>query len=1087
MKCPRRAQTLGLVFLVAGAVGLAPARSLAQSPANGCYPLPAGAIAWWPGNGNYEDVVGQNNGVLSSSGANSPSGTSFTAGLVGPCFHFTNSSIVNFTTSLPQGFGTNDFTVEFWARFDGTNTLLPEAFLGDGQWSLQWDGASLGFSTAPNSSLVAPVLFNPVFGQWIHLAWERSGDTYTIYTNAVAAGSQTTTNTVVFAPSTVFAIGGPYNSSPIRQFFGDMDEVTTYSRALGQSELAGIVAAGSAGKCFPAFPSVAIEPLTNQTPLSSGANVLLSVNPAPSSPTNPIAEVLFYSGTTLLATVTNSPWEFVWTDVSEGSYVVTVHAVDAEGAISAPETINIVVRPGWEGPVSSPSPYTLSTLAGRAPRFGFSDGPGSAALFNAPRQIATDSAGNFYVADAQNNAVRKVAPDGTTTTLAGGSAGFLDGLGTNAGFSSPSGIGVDAAGNVYVADRFNFTIRKISMSGTVTTLAGSPGHSGATNGTGASAFFNHPCGLAVDLGGNVYVADTFNDCIRVVTPAGAVSTLAGQFGQTGAADGPGTNALFASPIGIAVDSQTNVYVADTGNCAIRKITPGGAVSTVAGLWTARGSADGSGTNAQFAFPKGIAVDGAGNLFVADTGNNTIRKIAADGTVTTVGGQAGAAGATDSIGTNALFYAPWGIAVDATGNLLVAESGNHSIRKISPGGQVSTLAGPGGSSGSDNGPARLARFNYPSGVAVDGAGNVVVADLLNFLVRQIGADGVVRALAGQAAVSGDVDGSGGDALFAGPAGVAVDLIGNIYVADADNQTVRLVDANGNVATFAGQPGQAGTSNGPTGLALFNNPSGVAVDLAGDVYVADTGNHTIREIGADGQVSTLAGFAGVPGHQDGYGTNALFSSPGAVAVDAIGNIYVADTGNQTIREIAPDGTVTTVAGNFAAAGSADGVGTNATFSSMGGLAVDKLGNIYVADTYNDTIRMIATNGTVTTIGGFPGSRGSVDGTGENALFNNPASIAVDGAGNVYVADALNNTIRVGIPPSVVAPELEITELPGEIALSWPGWASGFVLQTAEALGPGYTWITVTNGISLVGGQYILTAPATGPVAFYRLRSE
>jgi sugar lactone lactonase YvrE len=1055
--------------------------------------LPAGAIAWWPGNGNFLDLIGRENGVFyggsvkEGSGvvADLPDSAGFGAGEVGQCFHFESGWYANVPTSPVFGIGTNDFTVEFWARFDGTSPNMPEILFGNGAWSVQWDGQSIALSL--NGAPVNPVPYAPAIGEWTHLAWARLGNTVVFYTNGIVAGSQTTATVASVAPVESFSIG---RVAPGFSFIGDLDEITIYRRALGQNELSGIVAAGSSGKCFPALPSVTISPLTNQTPLLAGATVLLAANPAASSPTNPIAKVLFYAGTNLLAVATNSPWIFAWSNVAAGSYAVAVEAVDADGFVTAPETLNVVVRPDYSGVSSYAPPYAISTLAGRAPAAGFADGVGPAALFNGPRQLTRDAAGNLYVADAGNNAIRKIAPDGTTTTLAGGQIGNADGAGTNASFNFPSGVAVDGSGSVYVADQFNFSIREISPGGTVTTFAEPAGLSSDASGLVPSVAFNHPGGLAINLEGNVCVADLFNSVVWAVTPGGAVYLVDGRPGEVGTTDQFG-DPLFAYPASLAVDNHDQLYVADTGNSVIKVIATNGAVSTLAGLAMEPGTADGSVTNAQFAFPEGIAVDSAGNAFVADTGNNTVRKIGADGAVTTVAGRAGMVGATDGMGTNALFAAPRGIVVDPAGNIFVADSGNNSIREISPGGQVTTFAGSGGSAGSDNGPGSAARFNYPASVAADGEGNIFVADGLNFLVRKIGPDGTVTDAAGRVGVAGAADGAATNALFASPVGVAVDLAGNVYVADADNSTIRRLDPAGNVTTFAGQTGQAGSSNGPAALALFNTPSGVAVDLASNVYVADTGNQIIRKISGGGQVSTLAGLAGVAGYQDGVGTNALFSSPSSVAVDLAGNVYVADPGNYTVRKIMPDGTVTTVAGdvvfNSGVFGAGDGVGGKAAFSAMAGLAVDKTGNVYVADTFNNTIRMIATNGSVTTIGGVAGTPGSADGSGANALFFHPAGIAVDAAGIVYVADSLNNTIRVGIPSPTSPPELEITGLPGEVTLAWPGSASGFVLQAAESLGTGVTWITITNGISLVGGQFTSTNPATGSAVFYRLRSQ
>jgi sugar lactone lactonase YvrE len=241
------------------------------------------------------------------------------------------------------------------------------------------------------------------------------------------------------------------------------------------------------------------------------------------------------------------------------------------------------------------------------------------------------------VADTGNAAIRKIAPDGTVSTLAGSATnrGNQDGTGANASFSSPGGVAVDSAGNVYVADAFNQTIRKITSAGAVTTLAGSPGSRGEADGTGGAAQFNHPLGVAVDGSGNLYVADTFNDTIRKITPAGGVTTLAGSAGISGGNDGTGIYALFNQPVGVAVDGSGNVFVADTGNATIRRVTPNGVVTTLAGIAGIAGLSDGVGANALFNQPHGVALDGAGNVYVADTGNAAIRKITSNGTVTTV--------------------------------------------------------------------------------------------------------------------------------------------------------------------------------------------------------------------------------------------------------------------------------------------------------------------------------------------------------------------------------------------------------------------------------------------------------------------
>ncbi|CAN5504752.1 hypothetical protein BH10ACT2_BH10ACT2_10610 [soil metagenome] len=305
---------------------------------------------------------------------------------------------------------------------------------------------------------------------------------------------------------------------------------------------------------------------------------------------------------------------------------------------------------------------------------------------------------------------------GLVTTLAGtGDPGADDGA--LAEFLYPFGVAVDAAGNVYVADTDNERIRKITPAGIVTTLAGSTSGT-ADDPVGTSAQFNKPYGVAVDSDGNVYVADKNNNRIRKITPAGAVTTLAGS-GTSGTADGTGTAAEFNKPLGVAVDAAGNVYVADTNNGLIRRITPSGIVTTLAGVNQ----------------PYGVAVDLAGNVYVADHDNHNIRKITPAGAVTTLAGSTtGIADWADATGTDARFDSPAGVAVDATGNVYVADFGNHRIRKITPAGVVTTIAGS--TSGYLDGQGAAAQFAFPTGVAVDAAGNLYVVDYNNSRVRKI---------------------------------------------------------------------------------------------------------------------------------------------------------------------------------------------------------------------------------------------------------------------------------------------------------------------------------------------------------------
>jgi NHL repeat len=348
------------------------------------------------------------------------------------------------------------------------------------------------------------------------------------------------------------------------------------------------------------------------------------------------------------------------------------------------------------------------------------------------------------------------------------------------------------------------------------TIAGLAGvFGGSANGTNSDARFDSPVAVAVDGGGNIYVADYFNDTIRKVTPVGTnwvVKTIAGLAGAAGIADGTNSNARFNQPSGVAVDSQDNLYVADYFNHIIRMVTPTGTnwvVKTIAGLAGTNGIADGTNSDARFYYPRSVAVDAEGNLFVADLDNSTIRKITPVGTnwvVTTIAGLAGTNGIADGTNSNAHFYWPAGIAVDTNGNVFVSDYNNNTIRKLKPGGTnwvVTTIAGLAGINGSSNGTNSNARFFSPASLAVDAGGNVYVADSRNDSLRKLtpaGTNWVVTTIGGQAGNPGSTNGTNTVALFNQPQGIAVDSVGNVYVADAENNTIR----KGNILVPATSP-------------------------------------------------------------------------------------------------------------------------------------------------------------------------------------------------------------------------------------------------------------------------------------------
>ncbi|HZZ20828.1 MAG TPA: hypothetical protein VFE25_15750, partial [Opitutaceae bacterium] len=718
------------------------------------------------------------------------------------------------------------------------------------------------------------------------------------------------------------------------------------------------------------------------------------------------------------------------------------------------------------------STYAFAPLAGNAAVLDHTNGSGNNARFFNPTGVAVDASGNIYIADGGDHTVRKITSGGSVSTLAGnsGQAGSADGSGSSATFLYPYAVAVDGSGNVYVADSGNHNIRKITAGGSTSTLAGSAGVPGSTDGTGTAALFNLPQGIAVDGSGNVYVSDTNNSTIRKITAAGTVSTLAGAAGQTGSSDGSAGSARFNYPFGIATDAAGNVYVADFGNSTIRMVTPTGAVTTLAGSAGNAGANDGGGSGAKFNHPSAVTLDAAGNIYVIDTSNQTVRKVTSTGNVTTLAGNSGFLGSADGGGASATFFYPGGIGSTASGTLYVADTGNHTVRQVTSNGSVTTFAGSSGQKGSADGTGTSATFLYPYGVALDGSGHIYVADHGNNTIRKITTAGSVSTFAGSTGPAGSSDGTGGAASFSGPAGVAVDGSGNVYVADSGNSSIRKISASGAVTTFAGSSGSSGSSDGTGGAARFNAPEAVAVDTAGNVYVADTNNNTIRKITSGGTVTTLAGAAGQTGSSDGPGGSARFNGPYALAVDTNGNVYVADLFNATIRKIDTSGNVTTLAGAAGKTGFADGTGAVARFNQPYGIAVDSSGFVYVADTYNRAIRMVSPGGSVATL------------NGSATRFLYPQGIAVDGSGNLYVADGDNQDVSLGA--AVVAPaggesvSSESVAAGTNTSFTVAG-GTGLTYQWQTSVDSGTTWADVSDGSSF-GGSTTSTLSVVAPTA-------
>lgn len=517
--------------------------------------------------------------------------------------------------------------------------------------------------------------------------------------------------------------------------------------------------------------------------------------------------------------------------------------------------------------------------------------------------LARDAAGTLYIADGFGSVIRKITPDGVVSVLAGteGAFGAEDGTGPAARFMSPQALAVDAAGTVFVADESG-SVRRVSPEGVVTSLR--------------TDLIRSPLGMAVDAAGSVYTMDDATQRLIKITKEGVASVLAGADRAISAAltrDGPGDQATFFKVRALALDAQGTLYLGD--GSTLRKVTPAGVVSTLAGRAGLFDSLDGRAGDARFRMIFDIAAEpGGGRLVVAD-GDVGFRNVAPDGSVTTPGGRS-SRGSTDGTGTQARFAFPRGVATDAQGTVYVADHSNGTLRKVSDSGVVSPFVGVpvlGGFPTDGVGPA--AQLSLPTSVASDAAGNLWVIDLGfgngfgSGALRRVTPQGVVSTAFNLADLTSTQFDGACVRFFPDLTDVAVDAAGNAYYVGPDTDTLCKFTPQGQFVRVAGSPGEPGSADGPALAARFSGPTHLAFDAAGNLYVSDAGNHTVRKISPAGMVSTLAGQAGQAGSADGVGASARFSEPGDLAVAADGSVYVADLGNRAVRRVAADGTVST----------------------------------------------------------------------------------------------------------------------------------------------------------------------------------
>jgi uncharacterized protein (TIGR03437 family) len=597
------------------------------------------------------------------------------------------------------------------------------------------------------------------------------------------------------------------------------------------------------------------------------------------------------------------------------------------------------------------------------------------------------------------------------STVVGGSAPATPVPAAASWVGNPDSVSVSPAGEVYFTS-LN-AVFKVDKAGALIRVAGTTrqGYSG-DGGLAVNAQLSGPAGVAVDATGTVYIADSGNNRIRRITSDGIITTFAGGGSPRIAAilPAPAVSTFVNDPAAVAIDRDGSVLFAEFGTNLIRRVSPAGVLTTVA-------------SSIAFFGPSSLAVDSAGNIYVADSGKNAVRKIAPTGTTTTIAGT----------GTSTPLNFPDGVSVDASGNIFIADSGFQRIVKVSASGAVSFVAGSPGPAGygGDNGPATSATLYYPNDVAVDSTGAFYIADSANGRIRRVGPEGTITTFAG--------NGTAAPPTSPFPTGVAVTPSGDLYFTDSSQHRLRRLSTAGVLSTVAGTgiSGFAG-DGGPASAAQLATPYGVAADSLGNIYVADAGNNRIRMIGLDGTISTVAGD----------GTAATLGFPMGVAVDAAGSIYIAEASGQRICKLS-GGALTTIAGTGKSGFLGDGglataalvktptsvavaldgtvyfgdtgnnavrsisggkISTVATATSPNGVAVDPNGILWYSDTGgNQVLQLIQGISTPVAGFGFPGYSGD-SGTGASALLNSPTGLAFDGAGNAYVVDSGNAAIRM-----------------------------------------------------------------------------
>lgn len=580
----------------------------------------------------------------------------------------------------------------------------------------------------------------------------------------------------------------------------------------------------------------------------------------------------------------------------------------------------------------------------------------------------------------------------------------------------PRGVVALPDGSFYVSDPGHSRVLRIDVSGAVTLVAGNgtEGFSG-DNGPATAAELDHPAGLAIDNLGSLYIADAFNLRVRRVSN-GIITTVAGTgSGIGGGIGGPAVAANISDAEQLVVDGLGQLYIASTTDAVVYRVDTNGNLNVFAGQVRTYGNTGDGGpaTSALLEAPAQLALDPAGTLYIADS-SPVIRAVDAAGIIHTVAGKVGVFSSTGDGGpaTNATFNSPTGIAVDGHGGYYVVDGNAHNLRHINASGTITTIAGSGLEFPSgDGGPAAQAALGDPTTVTVDGVGNIIFADPGFSLVRRIDTSNVINTVAGTLAAKDDLDGALATSRGVTLVSIALDTQDQLYGSTIDNRVIK-IDSSGVIHVVAGT-GIAGYSGdgGPATQATFQL-NRIAIDAQNRVLVADAGNHRIRRIDTAGIVTTIAGTgtAGSTG-DGGPATSAQLNTPRAVALDAAGNIYIADTNNNLVRKIDSTGVITTVAGTGMSGYSGDGgLATRARLNLPTGLAFDAAGQLYIGDVGNSRIRRVDTAGNISTFAGNGTQGSSGDGVAATSVqLTIPGNFTFDGAGEMWLIDNDFNGLR------------------------------------------------------------------------------